>query len=268
MLEQAADFRAESDALYQLLAPSDDADFARTTQFKGWTFGEVIGHLHVWNYAADLALTDEPALIEFLGRVRGALAGGTLRAFERDWLGDLEGTALRERWREFYTAMAARFAAADPKARLKWAGPDMSVRSAITARLMETWAHGQAIYDALGVERVDDDRIRNIVILGIHTFAWSFTNRKLPAPGPLPHLRLTAPSGDIWEWPGDNPEERIEGRATEFCQVVTQVRNVADTALEVRGPIAQAWMAIAQCFAGPVEGPPAPGTRFRQEDPS
>ena len=38
----------------------------------------------------------------------------------------------------------------------------MSARSSISARLMETWAHGQAVYDRLGVVRVDTDRIRNI----------------------------------------------------------------------------------------------------------
>jgi uncharacterized protein (TIGR03084 family) len=66
--------------------------------------------------------------------------------------------------------MAARFAAADPFARVPWVGPDMSVRSAITARLMETWAHGQAAYDLLGVVRRNTDRIRNIAVLGVNTY--------------------------------------------------------------------------------------------------
>jgi len=35
--------------------------------------------------------------------------------------------------------------------RVKWIGVDMSARSCLTARLMETWAHGQEIYDILGV---------------------------------------------------------------------------------------------------------------------
>ncbi len=26
-------------------------DYEMPTQFKGWTFNNVIGHLHVWNYA-------------------------------------------------------------------------------------------------------------------------------------------------------------------------------------------------------------------------
>ena len=138
----------------------------------------------------------------------------------------------------------------------------MSVRSSITARLMETWAHGQEIYDLLGVVRQDTDRIGNIVVLGIKTFAWTFRNRGLEVPGTTPRVRLTAPSGDIWEWNADVESDCITGFATEFCQVVTQVRNVADTGLEVRGNVAKRWMSIAQCFAGPPETPPEPGTRF------
>jgi hypothetical protein len=32
--------------------------------------------------------------------------------------------------------------------------------------------------------------------------------------------------------------------------------------LRVTGAVATDWMAIVQCFAGPPEDPPAPGTRF------
>jgi uncharacterized protein (TIGR03084 family) len=137
----------------------------------------------------------------------------------------------------------------------------MSVRSSITARLMETWAHGQEVYDQLGVVRVDGDRIKNIAVLGVNTFSWTFANRKLEAPCPTPHVRLAAPSGAIWEWNEDILSDRVEGGATEFCQVVAQTRNLADTSLRVTGEVATRWMTIAQCFAGPVSDPPAPGTR-------
>jgi uncharacterized protein (TIGR03084 family) len=171
---------------------------------------------------------------------------------------------LLNRWYNFAQEMADRFSVADPKQRVLWFGPDMSVRSSITARLMETWAHAQAIYDLLGKTRHNTDRIKNIVVIGINTFGWTFTNRGLPVPTDMPYVRLTAPSGEIWEWNQPNQENSIEGDAVEFCQVVTQVRNIADTKLRVNGTTANTWMSIAQCFAGPPENPPAPGTRFRQ----
>ena len=90
--------------------------------------------------------------------------------------------------------MADAFADVDPKRRLKWVGPDMSARSSVTARFMETWSHAQALYDALGVERLNTDRIRNVVVLGVNTFGWTFANRKEEVPSAMPELRLTAPS--------------------------------------------------------------------------
>jgi len=185
-----------------------------------------------------------------------------LRAFEDKWLDGLSGHELLETWRRLYLDIADRFGAADPRHRVKWGGPEMSVRSSITARLMETWAHGLAVYDMLGTVRTDHDRIKNIAVLGVNTFGWTFINRKLDIPKPAPYVRLTAPSGAVWEWHDPKCAERVEGLATEFCQVVTQSRNIADTDLAVTGDMAQKWMDIAQCFAGPPEDPPAPNIRL------
>ena len=274
MLEQSDDFQDESDALYQLLERLPEAEFDRATQFKDWTFTHIIGHLHMWNWAADLSLRDEAAFLAFRTRVLAALkSGSTLRSFEHEWLAGAAGSVLVENWHDLYPTMAVRFQAADPKARLHWVGPQMSVRSSITARLMETWAHGQAIYDRLGVERVNTDRLQNVAFLGMSTFGWTFINRGLEVPVDAPYVRLTGPSGAQWEWNEPSETNAITGAATEFCQVVTQVRNIADTQLSVTGKTAETWMSIAQCFAGPPEDPPpppppppAPGTRFRERD--
>jgi uncharacterized protein (TIGR03084 family) len=262
MLEQAIDFRDESESLYRLLASLSDDEFNAPTQFKQWTPNDVLGHLHTWNCAASLSLTDENDFPAFMKNVMRAFESSDMRGFERDWCKGLSGKALLEAWWEFCVHVSERFESAEPKARVKWVGPDMSVRSSITARLMETWAHGQSLYDLLGVQRQDSDRIKNIAILGVNTFGWAYKNRGLAIPDAVPLVRLTVPSGDTWEWNAEDTMDCIEGSATEFCQVVTQVRNVADTTLTVRGETAAQWMSIAQCFAGPPENPPAPGTRF------
>jgi uncharacterized protein (TIGR03084 family) len=260
-MQQAQDFRDESEAIHALLAPLSDADYAKPTLFKGWTIDEVLRHLHVWNIAADLALSDAEAFRAFLGQMAAGIRGGRLPDFEKQYLEGLSGTKLRDAWIAQVRAMTPRFANAEPKMRVLWVGPDMSVISSITARLMESWAHAQAIYDALGAERIDADRIGNIVRLGVNTYGWTFKNRKEEPPGPMPRLRLTAPSGAIWEY-GEG-EDLIEGSASEFCQVVTQCRNIGDTSLKVSGPIATRWMAVAQCFAGPPQDPPPVGARHK-----
>lgn len=268
MLQQARDFREENEAIFALLDTLEDQDWDRKTQFKDWTINDVLAHLHLGNCAADLSLQDTEAFFSFMhGFAEARKQGNGLLASTRAWLDGTQGRVLLHRWRDFAREMADRFAVADPKKRVKWVGPDMSVRSSMTARLMETWAHTQAVYDVLGQVRQDSDRIKNVAVIGINTFRWTFSNRGLAVPADPPYVRLTGPSGAVWEWnqPGqEHLEHLIEGSAVEFCQVVTQVRNIADTSLRVVGETATSWMSIAQCFAGPPENPPAPGDRFTQ----
>ncbi|MCF6263818.1 MAG: TIGR03084 family metal-binding protein [Xanthomonadales bacterium] len=258
---QPGDFKDESEALYALINNAPGDIMARTTGFKGWRVEHIIGHLHMWNWAADLSLHDRGVFTKFYLKAGPAVQAKGLRAFEDKWLDGLSGRELLETWREFYLKMAERFAEADPKFRVKWGGPEMSVRSSITARLMETWAHGLAVYDVLGTVRQDHERIKNIAVLGVNTFGWTFINRKLDIPKQTPYVRLTSPSGAVWEWSDPDNGNCVQGDASEFCQVVTQTRNIADTNLQVSGDAALKWMEIAQCFAGPPEDQPAPGTR-------
>jgi uncharacterized protein (TIGR03084 family) len=179
----------------------------------------------------------------------------------REALAHLDHAALLETWWKSCHEMARELGESSPSRRLAWFGPDMGVRMFTTARYMETWAHGQDVYDLMRVPRTHTDRIKNIAVLGVKTFGWTFVNRGLPIPGAPPYVRLVAPSGAIWEWNEASDENRVTGDALEFCQVVTQGRNIADTALEVTGEVARSWMAIAQCFAGGPVDPPRPGER-------
>ncbi|MEO1493049.1 MAG: TIGR03084 family metal-binding protein [Pseudomonadota bacterium] len=261
-MQQVDDFVAESTALYDILKPLSVADLARPTQFKDWTVAQVIQHLHIFNIMADHSLNDPDRFAEEWAKFGAAMRGGeSMVSITERLLSGLTGPDLLDAWIGRVHDMAPRFAAADPRARVKWAGPEMSVRSSITARQMETWAHGQEVFDLLGIIRQDTDRIRNIAHLGAQTYGWAFANRGEPVPDPMPHIRLASPSGAIWEWGETSDTEHIQGSAVEFCQVVTQTRNIADTTLSVTGANAARWMAIAQCFAGAPEDPPAPGQR-------
>ena len=154
MLQQAIDFRDESDALFQLLEPIAEEDYQRETQFYGWTINDVLGHLHLFNWVADLCLNDPPAFEKFAKYVIDEhIAGKTMGDLEKEWLKGLKNRELLQEWRRLYYDVSTRFESADPKKRVKWFGPDMSVRSCITARLMETWAHGLTVFDILGVAR-------------------------------------------------------------------------------------------------------------------
>ena len=132
-MQQAEDFRGESIALFELLGAADPACFNEPTQFKDWSINTVLQHLHFWNQMAAFQLTDEAELAATLNHI-SAFEGG-MRAYEAAHFQGLAGADLLSVWRDGVDKTADLFAACDPKARLKWAGPDMSARSSITCLL-------------------------------------------------------------------------------------------------------------------------------------
>ena len=262
MLQESLDLRAEADELHAFLKTLGEGDWGRPTPFLSWTTWDVVAHLHFFDRVSLLALTDVEAFAARRKRVIEDFAAGINGAEQtRQELGALGPAELLDRWHETCYEMAGQLGSSDPKRRLPWFGPDMGVRMFTTARYMETWAHGQEVYDLLRVPRTHTDRIKNIAVIGMKTFGWTFVNRGLEPPSAKPYVCLVAPSGEIWEWNELSESESIRGDAVDFCRVVTQGRNIADTALEVVGEIATHWMSIAQCFAGGPVDPPKRGER-------
>jgi uncharacterized protein (TIGR03084 family) len=261
LAEIIIDLRAEGLELYEFLQQIEDPDWARATAFKNWTVNDVVAHLYFGDYLGIVSHQSSEEFLHAMAQVKQA--NSSLVEYTRKWSGGVNAARLRENWYERFVYMCDIFAASDPDMRLTWAGPDMGIKMFATARLMETWAHGWEIYDLLASPRQHTDRIHHIATIGAKTFGWTFANRQIALPGPVPQLQLRAPSGEIWEWHTPQSDNRIRGEAVEFCQVVTQVRNIDDTQLEVVGETAAQWMSIAQCFAGPPEDPPRPGTRGR-----
>jgi uncharacterized protein (TIGR03084 family) len=259
------DLLAESDALRSLLDDAGPAVWAEPTAFKGWTPYDVVAHIDLFNRVAIDALQGRDTFAEILaGYARSARQGIDMFEHNRRWLGSPTGPVLLAEWHRHASELAAHFDARDPDARVPWISGTMSARSLVSARQMETWAHAQAVFDLLGAERQESDRIRNVAVLAVNTFAFAFRNRGLAIPADKPYVRLVAPSGAVWTWNDPDSETRIEGSAVEFCQVAAQTRNAADTRLTLKGESARAWAEIAQCFAGPPHDPPAPGTRAQR----
>ena len=256
-MEQADDLRAEGAALYELLQGIGDDEWSRVTPFKNYSVHDVISHLHTTDLAATVALREPERFRDQAARRDPALRitrGGESPS-------DMDGPTLREQWMTYLNELCDLLDGVDIKMRVPWFGPDMSVRMFASARQMETWAHGQDIYDLQRAPRTNTDRIRNIAQIGVRTYGWTFVNRGEPVPEPAPYVHLTAPSGDIWEWNDPDDSNCVRGDAVQFCHVVTQGRNIADTTLDVVGENPTKWMAVAQCFAGGPQEPPAPGER-------
>lgn len=262
-LEICRDLLAETAELAEFLTTLNDEDWSTPTLFMGWTPWDVVAHLHFFDRVSMGSLAGpEEFKASQKKLLEGMAAGLTGQEMARESLGQYGVKELLDHWKTTNDEMVKQLGESDPKRRLPWFGPDMGVQMFTTARFMETWAHGQAIYDLKVVRREPTDRIKNIVAIGVRTFGWTFVNRKLEIPGVPPYVRLVAPSGEIWEYNDPSESERVEGSAVDFCMTVTQVRNVADTDLRVTGDVATRWMEIAQCFAGGPVDPPKPGYRL------
>ncbi|MDT0388365.1 TIGR03084 family metal-binding protein [Streptomyces dubilierae] len=243
------DLREESEELDRLVAGADARRWALATPAPGWTVAHQIAHLAWTDHSALLAVTDADG---FRALVEKALAapGSFVDEGAAEGAAQLPG-ALLARWREGRAALAEALRAAPPKARFPWYGPPMSAASMATARLMETWAHGQDVADALGVVRPPTDRLRHVAWLGVRTRDFAFGVHGLTPPGDPFRIELRAPSGDLWTYGPDDAPQRVTGPALDFCLLVTQRAHRADLALRADGPDADRWLGIAQAFAGP-----------------
>lgn len=231
------DLRAESAVLDDLVA---DADWSTPTPAPGWTIAHQISHLRWTDRVATLAARDPAAFAEMVGTATPDLVDRGAR----------EPVTLAQ-WRAAREELAAALLAVPPGVKVPWLGPPMSPASMVTARLMETWAHGQDVADALGVTREPTHRLRHVAHLAVRAFGYAFAVNGLPVPPEPVRVELTGPGGERWTWGPEDAADRITGPALDFCLLATQRRHRDDLDVTAVGPVATAWLPIAQAFAGP-----------------
>jgi uncharacterized protein (TIGR03084 family) len=244
--EETATLRATLDGL-------DESGWNTATPAEGWSIKDQVGHLAFFDTAVTTAVTDPD---RFIADRNDAMKGverfiDTVAAANRS----RSGADTYARFTSARAAMVAAFETADPSQRVPWYGPEMSLASAVTARIMETWAHGQDIFDALAVPHPVTPALRQVAHIGVRALPNSFVTRSLDVPTDPVRVELAAPDGEVWTWGPDDATNRVEGPAEDFCLVVTQRRHLDDTRLVATGDVAQQWLMIAQAFAGP----PGPG---------
>lgn len=255
----AEDLVAEGDALWAIASQADAAAFAAATPAKGWSVRDSLAHLAFFDTMALLTVQDSETFVDHRSRVLQDIEGYMekhLEAFEI-----FEPETLVRRWWGGLLALAAAFEAQSAETRVEWYGPSMSMRGHCRARLMETWAHGQDIVDALGASREPTDRLEHVAQLGVSTFAWSFVVRGESVPSGSVEVALELPSGRFLNYLAGKGEVAgsVSGSALDFSLVVTQRRHVLDTHLKAEGSLASDWIGKAQAFAGGAGGGRAPG---------
>ena len=257
------DLEAEHAELDRLLNRLDEDGWDRATPAEGWAVRDQVSHLAYFDERAWTAATDPDRFRVEAEALVASLAenpNATDVSVERGRAGT--GAELLQWWREARADMLRAFRPLDPRQRLPWYGPDMGARSFATARLMETWAHGQDIADALGVGRDPSDRLRHVAHIGIGARPFAYAINRMEVPDEGIRIELAAPAGGTWTWGEEDAPSRISGPALDFCLLVTQRRHLDDLDLVVEGAAAREWAAIAQSFAGPPGGGRQPG-QFR-----
>ncbi|MER6009977.1 TIGR03084 family metal-binding protein [Streptomyces bluensis] len=243
------DLERESEELDALVGELCEEQWALATPAVGWTIAHQIAHLAWTDRSALLAVTDPDA---FAWEAEKALAAPDRFVDEGAEQGAVRPPArILADWRAGRQALARALEAAPARTRFPWYGPPMSVASMATARLMETWAHGRDIADALAVVRPPTDRLRHVVRIGVRTRDFAFGVHGLPAPAEEFRVELTGPTGDLWTYGPEDAPQRVTGPALDFCLLATRRAHRADLAVRAQGPDADRWLDIAQAFAGP-----------------
>lgn len=262
MQDTCRDLLDEYRDLADLCATLSPEHWQRPTAFYGWTPWDEVAHLCYFDQTALQSVTDPQGFIAGTRTLTAEMAAGkAISTLARETFAGHDGVALLGVWRQCFEALVAELSRQDPRARLHWYGPTMSAKSFATARLMETWAHGQDIWDLMRRPRPGSHRLKAVAHIGVSTFGWTFVNRRLPVPAPAPYVELSAPDGSLWTWGEPSAIDFVRGSAQDFCLLVTQRRHRSDTRLQWAGEGAELWTQLAQCFAGDPADGPAPGVR-------
>jgi uncharacterized protein (TIGR03084 family) len=258
-----ADLRVEGDEIDALVADLPPAGWARPTPAPGWTVAHQIAHLAWTDQRALLSATDPDEFQAEFARIAEQASQGLDKFVDA---AAAEGAALPidellSRWRTGREELVKALLEVPAGTKLPWYGPPMSPASMATARLMETWAHGQDVADGLGHRRPPSARLRHVAHIGVRTRDFAYLVRGRAAPAEPFRVELTAPDGALWTWGPEDAAQRVTGPALEFCLLVTQRAHRADTALLAVGADADQWLDIAQAFAGPPGNGREPGSR-------
>src|SRR6185437_1396881 len=145
MAELAGDLAAEHHDVAALVAGLDPGAWDTPTPAEGWTVRDQITHL-AWFDAATVTAVTDGAAFAVIRAAADADVDGFVERVRRDESGR-RGSEAAHWWAGERARLVAAVRGLPPDRRVPWFGPEMSLASKVTARIMETWAHGQDVAD-------------------------------------------------------------------------------------------------------------------------
>jgi uncharacterized protein (TIGR03084 family) len=251
-----ADLAAESADLDDRVGSLDEGGWRTPTPAAGWTIAHQIAHLAWTDQAALFAIREPDAFARQIADLWTATESPVDAAAQR---GAAQPPAeLLAQWRAGRAALHDALVAVPDGGRITWFGPPMSPASMATARLMETWAHGLDVAEALGSLPAPTDRVRHVCHIGVRTRDFSYAVRDLTPPAEPFRVELTGPSGDRWTWGPADASQSVTGDGYGFALLAIRRRHRDDVDVRAHGPDADRWLDIIQAFAGPPGADPKP----------
>ncbi len=246
-----ADLAADAVTIDHLVADLPETSWALPTSAEGWTIAHQIGHLTFVYRIATLAAAD-PAQFGAMAATIGRRGGFTavVNATAAEHLAEGPVSLLR-RWREARTGVVAALGAVPADSTVPWLVNPLPPAVLAAAGMMEAFAHGQDIADALGVRRPRTDRLRRIVDFVALTWSFGYESFGLTAPELPVGFAVTAPSGEVWHAGPADACGLVTGPAEDLCLLATRRRHRDDLALTADTADAEGWLDIAQCYRGP-----------------
>jgi uncharacterized protein (TIGR03084 family) len=241
-----ADLAAEQDALHDCVAELAPDDWLRPTPARGWDVRDTISHLADTDEMAIDTVRDGPralnAVAELAATADDVTYQGVLRGRRKP------GAACMAWWEGAFREERDVLAALDPATRVPW-GIGMRATSFVSARLMETWAHGLDVRAALGLETVDTDRLAHVAWLATRALPYAYTVAGRTPPDGALRVELSLPSGATWEYGPPDAPHRITGPAGEYCRVfVRRLSPASARGLRADGEVARAAIEVARAY--------------------
>jgi uncharacterized protein (TIGR03084 family) len=242
--EELADLAAEQQAFADLLREIGDDDWVRPSAAGGWTIRDQVAHLADTEEVAADTLTEGPRAFEKAVPEFDTAENFTASGCRRG--NGLSPNELIAWWTEASTRTRELLGKQDPDERVAW-GFGMPARTFATARLMEHWAHGLDIADALGLPAKETPRLRHIAALGHSSLRYAFARARVRWPvGRVLRLELTGADGGEYEFGPGDATDVLRGPLMQWCRTATQRR--ATDSLEADGELAELAVLHARAY--------------------
>jgi uncharacterized protein (TIGR03084 family) len=254
MREILSDLVAEQQALDQFLQRINERQWVLPTSAPGWSIKDVVSHLAYTERFAAQVLADGSSVVK-KAKVTDIDAWTAL--------GITEGREMRyqqviEWWRNSRADVVDALSRMEGTERVAWIDGDMSARAFATLRLMETWAHGLDIKDAMeGLLTYDEEeedptldtsRIRHVAWLAHRMLPYAFAEAGEDYPESGIRLELMGPRYARWVYGPEDAPDIIKGIASEWCRIAVQRMDHGTTSLKTEGEMAETAIKIVRTY--------------------